>query len=79
MSNYFNPDSYTIKNQLQDMLRYGNDVITCDDGVIMKNHEREGYVEIIVPANNSKGHNTYNYYYDSNGNFTHWTAHSSNS
>ena len=45
----------------------------------MKNHEREGYVEIIVPANNSKGHNTYNYYYDSNGNFTHWTAHSSNS
>lgn len=79
MSSYFNPDDYTIQNQLSDMLRYGNDVTTTNDGIIMKNHEREMYVEIIVPANNSKGHNTYNYYYDSNGRFTHWVPHSSNS
>lgn len=79
MSDFFDPNSYTIKNQLADMLRYGNDVTTTDDGIIMKNHEREMYVEIIVPANNSKGHNTYNFYYDSNGRFTYWEAHSSNS
>ena len=76
---YFDPDSYTIKNQLEDMLRYGNDVITTDDGVIMKNHAGQGYVEITVKANNSKGHNTYEYYYDSNGRFTHWKPHSTNS
>lgn len=24
---YFDPDSYTSKNQIEDMLRYGNDVV----------------------------------------------------
>lgn len=45
----------------------------------MKNHASQGHVEIQVKANNSKGHNSYNFYYDSNGRFTHWEAHSSSS
>ena len=79
MSDYFDPDSYTLKNQLADMLRYGNDVMTTDDGLILKNHESEGYVEITVKAKNDKGHNSYDFYYDSNGRFTHWRAHPTNS
>lgn len=61
MSKYFDPNNYTLENQLSDTLRYG-DVLTDDDGTIMKDHD--DYVEIIIPAKNDKGHITYDYYGD---------------
>ena len=58
---YFNPSNYTLKDQIGDMLRYG-DVRTTDDGVILK---REGNKTLMmIPADNAKGHLSYNIYDD---------------
>lgn len=35
MGNYWDPNNYTLENQLSDMLR-GKDVVTCDDGTVIK-------------------------------------------
>jgi len=77
----FDPNDYSLRNQLLDILRYG-DVTTTDDGWILKWHgdssQQNGYVEVIAPANwNDKGHITYNFYYK-NGKFDRMEPHSTN-
>lgn len=44
MSNYWDPSTYTLENQLSDMLG-GRDVITCDDGSVIKG--TESHVDIF--------------------------------
>lgn len=70
MSKFFAPHSYTLDNQLRDNMRYG-DVRTEDNDTIYKDHG--DYVEMIIPADNSKGHCTYNVYPDG-----HWEPHNNN-
>lgn len=47
MSNYWDPSTYTLENQLSDMLG-GRDVITCDDGSVIKG--TESHVDIFGQA-----------------------------
>lgn len=72
MSNYFNPKE--IKLSILDILKY--DAVQDLDGVICK--DMGSYVQLLVPMNNSKGHDTYEVYYDEGGKIEKVVGHSSN-
>lgn len=69
---------YDVRNAkltLLDMLRY--EAIKDDaDGVICKDMGR--YVQMLVPMNNSKGHDTYDFYFDDSGRLERIEGHSTN-
>lgn len=65
MSNYWDPSTYTLENQLSDMLG-GRDVITCDDGSVIKG--TESHVDIFGPSSSDCGHGHGGFDYDSDGN-----------
>ncbi len=69
-----NLDSYSLENQLNDMLRYG-DVMTTDDNLVLKDHPQKKCVEMNIPAYNQKGHISYDCYYDESGKFTSFVPH----
>lgn len=74
---YFNPDSYSLQHQLADILRYG-DVTTTDDGLILKKHSKADgsySIEVTVPCDNSKNHDSYEFYYDKDGKFIRYQKH----
>lgn len=57
---------YDVRNaelSVLDMLKY--DAIKDTDAVITK--DMGHYVEVLVPMNNAKGHDTYRVYYNSSG------------
>lgn len=57
---------YDVRNakiSILDMLKY--DAVQDEDAVICK--DMGGYVEMLVPMTNGKGHDTYRVYYDDNG------------
>ncbi len=64
---YFKPSDYSIKNAVQEAARY-NGGIYVGSNYVMKDHG--SYVEVNVDANNSKGHVSFNVYYDSDGKIT---------
>lgn len=63
---YFKPSEYTIKNALNESARY--DGIYLGDNYVFKDHG--DYIEANVDAENSKGHISFNIYYDENGRIT---------
>ena len=69
---------YDVRNAkitILDMLKY--DAIQDEDGVICKDMGK--YVQMLVPMDNSKGHDTYDFYYDDNGKLIKIVGHSGNS
>lgn len=69
---------YDVRNakiSLLDMLKY--DAIQDPDGVIYKDTGK--YVQMLVPMNNNKGHDTYEVYFDDMGHVEKVVGHSSNS
>ncbi len=71
---YFKPSEYDIKSAIKDVIRYGD--VTVGDNYVFKDHG--SYIEANVDANNSKGHVSFDIYYDSNGKITKIVPHSSN-
>ena len=67
----FKPSSYDLKNALNEVSRY--DGIYVGDSYITKDHG--DYIEICIDANNSKGHISYDLYFDDNGKLTKWERH----
>ena len=61
----WDPSTYTLENQLSDMLG-GRDVITCDDGSVIKG--TESHVDIFWPSSSDCGHGHGGFDYDSDGN-----------
>ena len=53
MSNYWNPNNYTLEHQLLDTIG-GRDVVTSDDGTVIKGND--SHVDIYWPSSSSKGH-----------------------
>ncbi len=68
---YFKPSSYSIENALREAARY--DGIYVGDNYVTKDHG--DYIEVNIDADNSKGHVSYNIYYDASGNITRVTKH----
>ena len=69
---------YDVRNAkitLLDMLKY--DAIQDEDGVIIK--DMGSYVQMLVPMNNSKGHDTYEVYFSSSGRIEKIVGHWNNS
>lgn len=69
---------YDVRNAkitLLDMLKY--DAIQDEDGVIYK--DMGNYVQMLVPMNNSKGHDTYEVYFSSSGRIEKIVGHWNNS
>ena len=69
---------YDVRNakiSILDMLKY--DAIQDDDGVICKDMGR--YVQMLVPMNNAKGHDTYDVYFTTDGRIEKVCGHSGNS
>lgn len=69
---------YDVRNAkitIMDMLKY--DAVQDEDGVIVK--DMGSYLQMLVPMNNSKGHDTYEFYYNSDGRLEKIVGHSSNS
>lgn len=67
MAKYWDPNNYTIENQLADKIN-GKDVITCDDGSVLKGNE--SHVDIFFPSSSDSGHGHGGADYDNNGNMT---------
>lgn len=64
---YWNPKDYSIENQLSDIMG-GKDVVSCDDGVVIKGDD--GHVNVFWPSNSEKGHGHAGFEYDDNGKMT---------
>ena len=71
MASYFKPSDYDIKSAILDTMRYGD--VLMGDNFVMKDHG--SYVEVNVDANNSRGHISFDVYYDENGRITHIEKH----
>ena len=69
---------YDVKNALDDMLKEGpvKDVIFTETGII-KEYD-DGHMTIFDSADNDKGHNSYDFKYDDDGNLE-GSQHSTNS
>ena len=65
MSKSWNLDDYTLEDQLRDMVN-GRDVVTCDDGTILKGND--DHVDIYWPSDSEKGHGHGGFDFDSDGN-----------
>lgn len=69
---------YDVRNAkitILDMLKY--DAIQDETGIIYK--DMGEYVQMLVPINNKKGHDTYEVYYKENGKIDRIVGHSTNS
>ena len=69
---------YDVRNAkitILDMLKY--DAIQDETGIIYK--DMGEYVQMLVPMNNKKGHDTYEVYYKANGRIDKIVGHSTNS
>ena len=69
------PSDYSITNGIMDILGGADSVTIADDCVIK---DRGGNVSVYVPANNAKGHLSYDARYDSDGNLTGFDPHKTN-
>ena len=69
MANHWNPESYTLEDQLWDMLG-GRDVVTGDDGTVMKGNAN--HVDIYWGSDSDRGHGHAGFDYDDNGKFIGW-------
>ena len=58
---YFRPSDYTITNAIKD--RY--DSVFVGDNYVMKDHGN--YIEVNIDADNTKGHVSFDVYFDENG------------
>lgn len=67
MSNYWDPNSYSLENQILDTMG-GKDVVTSDDGCVMKGNDH--HVDIFWPSSSDRGHGHAGADYDSDGNLT---------
>lgn len=72
MGNY---DVRNAKITILDMLKY--DAIQDEEGIIYK--DMGTYVQMLVPMQNDKGHDTYEVYYSSSGKIEKIVGHSTNS
>ena len=50
---YWDPNTYTLEDQLRDMIG-GREVVTCDDGTVLKG--TNSHVDIFVPNDSARGH-----------------------
>ncbi len=69
---------YDVRNAkitILDMLKY--DAIQDEDGIIYKDMGR--YVQMLVPMQNGKGHDTYEVHYDGSGRIEKIVGHKGNS
>ncbi len=69
----FKPSDYTIKNAVREAARYGGGIYV-GDSYVMKDHG--DYIQVNVDADNSKGHISFDVYYDENGRITRVEQHS---
>ena len=68
----FTLSDYTVKGALQDIIRYGDVLLSSD--WLLKDHGE--YVEAIVNAETKeKGHVTFNLYFDENNRLIRWEQH----
>lgn len=68
---------YNVRNakvSILDMLKY--DAVQDEDGVICK--DMGGYLQMLVPMKNEKGHDTYDFYFSESGRIEKVVGHSSN-
>ncbi len=63
---YYKPSNYSIENAIKDAMRY--DSVFVGDNYVMKDHGT--HVQVNVDANNSKGHISFDVFYDSDGRIT---------
>lgn len=68
---FFKPSTYTIENALKEASRY--DGIYVGDNYITKDHG--DYIEVCIDANNSKGHVSYDLYFNDEGKLIRWEKH----
>lgn len=68
---YLKPSKYTIENAIMEAARY--DGIYVGDNYVIKDHG--AYIEVCIDADNSKGHVSYDLYFDDNGKLDHWGMH----
>ena len=64
---YFKPSSYSIENAIKEAVRY-YDGIYVGDYITMKDHGN--YIQVNVDADNSKGHISFDVFYDDSGSIT---------
>lgn len=69
----FDPRKY--EPTIMDMLKY--DMVKSGDGTLFK--DMGNYLQMIVPMNNAKGHDTYDIYVDDDGHMTRVEGHNGNS
>lgn len=68
---YFKPSEYTIKNALKEAARY--DGIYVGDNYVTKDHG--DYIEVCIDSENSKGHVSYDLYFNDEGILIRWKKH----
>ena len=68
---YFKLSSYTIENALREATCY--DGICVGDNYVTKDHGY--YIEVCIDADNSKGHVSYDLYFDDDGKLICWENH----
>ena len=65
------PSSYSIKQAIDEATRYEG--IFVGDNYVTKDHG--DYIEVNIDANNTKGHVSYDLYFDDNGRLVRWEKH----
>ena len=70
MTNYWDPNDYTLEDQLRDMIN-GRDVVTSDDGTVMKGNDH--HVDIFWGSDSERGHGHAGFDYDDDGNLIGWS------
>ena len=63
---YYKPSTYTIESAIKEATRY--DGIYVGSNYVMKDHGN--YIQVNVDADNSKGHISFDVFYDNDGNIT---------
>lgn len=71
----FKPSNYTIENALKEILQghFSAGDIVVGDNHVMKDHG--DYIQINVDANTSKGHVSYDLFFDENDRLIRWEKH----
>lgn len=63
---YYKPSSYSIESAIKEAARY--DGIYVGNNYVMKDHG--SYIQVNVDADNSKGHISFDVFYDDDGRIT---------
>ena len=79
----WDPKDYTVDDALNDMLVNNgkcDEVLFTEDGVMKAytNDDDSYKITEYISADNAKGHNSYDFYFDSNGNMTGAGPHKNN-